>query len=277
MALKLAKFAVNTTPSEFLTWAKLTEVYIDLEDYKNALLTLNSCPMFTYSERDMHRMPAPMKTHLPIKAEIMNSGIMEEDAAGRENEADPNLSRLPAPALHGTFAKAYALLTRLASKIGWDDLLKCRSQVFVMEEEYRMQKAKEDTQKSSASINEQEHALASHLSTDQQSTVSTTADALVENKPKNEEEETAESTTTKVEETINEEEAETVEKEEKSEEAEETDENKPDVGENADELADQMDTVDLNADEEGTAPVEVHHTPLVRPEQIAEDPSKVTF
>jgi hypothetical protein len=25
MALKLAKFAVNTTPSEFLTWAKLTE------------------------------------------------------------------------------------------------------------------------------------------------------------------------------------------------------------------------------------------------------------
>jgi hypothetical protein len=133
MALKLAKFAVNTTPSEFLTWAKLTEVYIDLEDYKNALLTLNSCPMFTYSERDMHRMPAPIKTHLPIKQEIMNSGIMEEDAAGRENEADPNLSRLPAPALHGTFAKAYALLTRLASKIGWDDLLKCRSLFFVME------------------------------------------------------------------------------------------------------------------------------------------------
>lgn len=56
MALKLAKFAVNTTPSEFLTWSKLTEgkvfffsllvelhstyfwifiVYIDLADYKN--------------------------------------------------------------------------------------------------------------------------------------------------------------------------------------------------------------------------------------------------
>lgn len=58
MALKLAKFAVNTTPSEFLTWAKLTEgnipldgaklmivltlsrlVYIDLEDYKNVNCT----------------------------------------------------------------------------------------------------------------------------------------------------------------------------------------------------------------------------------------------
>ncbi|KAG0193469.1 hypothetical protein DFQ28_005073 [Apophysomyces sp. BC1034] len=147
MALKLAKFAVNTTPSEFLTWAKLTEVYIDLGDYRNALLTLNSCPMFTYSERDMHRMPAPSKTHLPIKPDIISSGVMEEDAVGRETEADPNLHRLPAPALHGTFAKAYTLLTRLAARIGWDDLLKCRSTVFVMEEEYRMQKAKEEEKK----------------------------------------------------------------------------------------------------------------------------------
>jgi hypothetical protein len=57
MALKLAKFAVDTTPSEFLTWAKLTDgkcratrveeeglltdlpdlllVYIDLGDYES--------------------------------------------------------------------------------------------------------------------------------------------------------------------------------------------------------------------------------------------------
>jgi hypothetical protein len=188
--------------------------------------------MFTYSERDMHRMPAPNKTHLPIKAEIMNSGIMEEDAAGRENEADPNLARLPAPALHGTFAKAYALLTRLASKIGWDDLLKCRSQVFVMEEEYRMQKAKEDIQKSSTSINED-----------------------VQEKPLPEPvEEQAEASNT-----------------EQNEQEESTKEQ-----ENTEELADQMDNVDLNADDEGTKPVEVHHTPLVRPDQAAEDPSKAS-
>lgn len=235
MALKLAKFAVNTTPSEFLTWAKLTEVYIDLEDYKNALLTLNSCPMFTYSERDMHRMPAPIKTHLPIKVEIMNSGIMEEDAAGRENEADPNLSRLPAPALHGTFAKAYALLTRLASKIGWDDLLKCRSYVFVMEEEYRMQKAKEDTQKSSSSVNELEKE------------VITEKEDIKEEEPASEDASVI------------------------------SEQDKPETDENTDELADQMDSVDLNAEEEGSAPVEVHHTPLVRPDQAAEDKSKVKY
>jgi hypothetical protein len=91
-------------------------------------------------------MPAPIKTHLPIKPDILSSGIMEEDTAGRENQVDANLARLPAPALHGTFAKAYTLLARLASKIGWDDLLKCRSHVFVMEEEYRQQKEKEDDQ-----------------------------------------------------------------------------------------------------------------------------------
>ncbi|KAI7891981.1 Chs5p-Arf1p-binding proteins-domain-containing protein [Mucor mucedo] len=148
MALKLAKYAVDTTPSEYLTWAKLTEVYIDLNDYKNALLTLNSCPMFTYNERDMHRMPAAARTHLPIKPDIINSGIMEEDSAGRESETDSNISRLPAPALHGTFSKAYSLLTRLANALGWDELLRCRSQVFVMEEEYRMHKAQEGNRRS---------------------------------------------------------------------------------------------------------------------------------
>lgn len=51
------------------------------------------------------------------------------------------LLRLPAPALRGTFAKAYALLARLVSQIGWDELLRARSNVFVMEEEYRAQKA----------------------------------------------------------------------------------------------------------------------------------------
>ncbi|KAI9253011.1 Chs5p-Arf1p-binding proteins-domain-containing protein [Sporodiniella umbellata] len=236
-ALKLAKFAVNTTPSEFLTWAKLTEVYIDLEDYKNALLTLNSCPMFTYSERDMHRMPAPVKTHLPIKTDILNSGIMEEDAAGRENEVDPNLSRLPAPALHGTFAKAYSLLTRLASKIGWDDLLRYRSQVFVMEEEYRVQKAKEDVQRTSLSNNEE---IKPDLSVEKES------DA-----PKVEEENDAPK--------AEEENLESNEKEEHDEKEEERQE--------------PMESIDLNGEDQTTA-IQVHHTPLSRPDQAAEDPSK---
>ncbi|KAI8353278.1 Chs5p-Arf1p-binding proteins-domain-containing protein [Choanephora cucurbitarum] len=274
MALKLAKFAVNTTPSEFLTWSKLTEVYIDLGDYKNALLTLNSCPMFTYSERDMHRMPAPTKTHLPIKTDILNSGIMEEDPAGRENEADPNLARLPAPALHGTFAKAYSLLTRLVSKIGWDDLLKCRSQVFVMEEEYRMQKAKEDTQKSSVSIHEQPQtyndvkqpaSASSEESEEKPSSEVTKGDA--EHQENNE--------------TQNEEESkdEGDKDDENKDEGDETTEDKAEEGKDeeekkeTEEVAEQMENIDLNAEDSATA-VKVEHTPLERPVQAAEDNSK---
>ena len=46
------------------------------------------------------------------------------------------------------------MLARLVSKIGWDELLKTRSAVFVMEEEYRMQKAQADIHAaSSGSVN----------------------------------------------------------------------------------------------------------------------------
>ena len=34
-ALKLAKEAVNCAPSEFVTWEKLTELYIDEKDYES--------------------------------------------------------------------------------------------------------------------------------------------------------------------------------------------------------------------------------------------------
>lgn len=145
-AYKLAKQAVNCAPSEFVTWSKLTEVNIELRNYNDALLTLNSCPMFTYNERDLHRMPTPSRTHLPLKAFIHESGILAslEGQDGDNNEADVNLLRLPAPNLKGTWKKAYELLARLVSQIGWDELLKARSEVFVMEEEYRMQKQEQE-------------------------------------------------------------------------------------------------------------------------------------
>jgi hypothetical protein len=107
-----------------------------------ALLTLNSCPMFTWAERDLHRMPTPAKSHLPIKEFIASSGILDdENTSSHSSDADVALLRLPAPSLRGTFAKAYVLLAKLVSLVGWDELLKCRSQVFVMEEEYRAHRA----------------------------------------------------------------------------------------------------------------------------------------
>lgn len=138
-ARQIAQQAVNAAPSEFVTWAKLTKTYIELDQLDAALLTLNSCPMFTFNERDLHRMPTPVRTHLPVKKFIADSNILDEESS-RDNEADVALLRLPAPGLRGTFAKAYALLAQMVSKIGWDELLKTRSTVFVMEEEYRKHK-----------------------------------------------------------------------------------------------------------------------------------------
>lgn len=139
-ARQVAQQAVNSAPSEFTTWAKLAEAHIVLGEFDKALLALNSCPMFTFNERDLHRMPTPAKSHLPIKKFIADSGLIDEESA-RDNEADVALLRLPAPGLRGTFAKAYELLTLLVSKIGWDELLKTRSSVFVMEEEYRQHRS----------------------------------------------------------------------------------------------------------------------------------------
>lgn len=131
-----------------MTWSKLTEVNIELRRYTDALLTLNSCPMFTYNERDLHRMPTPSRTHLPTKAYIQESGILASlegpNGDADANEADVALLRLPGPNLKGTWKKAYELLAKLVGQIGWDELLKARSEVFVMEEEYRMQKQTQD-------------------------------------------------------------------------------------------------------------------------------------
>jgi hypothetical protein len=142
LALQCAKRAVTAAPSEFSTWARLAEVYVGLEQWDLALLTLNSCPMFTYQDKDTPRMPQPSRIMLPILAESM----LDEIDEGQPKQGDPHdyvhpsLRRLHAAAYQGTFLKAYNILTKIAAAIGWDQLLKTRSEVFVMEEEYRVER-----------------------------------------------------------------------------------------------------------------------------------------
>ncbi|KAF3387613.1 hypothetical protein F1880_000295 [Penicillium rolfsii] len=142
MALECAKRAVTAAPSEFSTWARLAEVYVSLEQWDLALLTLNSCPMFTYQDKDTPRMPQPSRIMLPILSE----SILDEIDEGQPKQGDPHdyvhpsLRKLHAAGYQGTFLKAYNLLTKIAAAIGWDQLLKTRSEVFVMEEEYRVER-----------------------------------------------------------------------------------------------------------------------------------------
>ncbi len=162
-ALHLARQAVNCAPSEFVTWEKLTLLYIELGNYPSALLTLNSCPMFTFNGRDAHHPITPARIHLPFQKPI--GDILPERTKTEDDEADPALLRLPSPGLRGTWKRAYGLLTKLVSRVGWDDLLRIRSEVFVMEEEYRMQKAHGDIQKVVSESKGEDHVNGDNAST----------------------------------------------------------------------------------------------------------------
>ncbi|KAF2153396.1 chaps-domain-containing protein [Myriangium duriaei CBS 260.36] len=140
LALEIAKRGVVSAPSEFGTWARLAEIYISLEQWDLALLTLNSCPMFTYQDKDAPRLPDPARISLPLAPETACDEIDDIGSGSDMDAVNPTLRRLSAANYKGTFLKAYVLLTEMTKKIGWDQLLKIRSQVFVMEEEYRVER-----------------------------------------------------------------------------------------------------------------------------------------
>lgn len=142
MALACAQRSVTAAPSEFSSWARLAEVYVNLEQWDLALLTLNSCPMFTYQDKDAPRMPQPSRIILPILPEtILDEIDTSQPKQGEPHDmVHPTLRKLHAAGYQGTFLKAYNILTKIAATIGWDQLLKIRSDVFVMEEEYRAER-----------------------------------------------------------------------------------------------------------------------------------------
>jgi Chs5-Arf1p-binding protein BUD7/BCH1 len=155
LALECAKRGVTAAPSEFGTWARLAEVYVSLEQWELALLTLNSCPMFTYQDKDSPRMPEPSRILLPLLPESLLDEIDEGQPKQGEpyDSVHPSLRKLQAATYQGTFLKAYNLLTEIAKSIGWDQLLRTRSQVFVMEEEYRTERQTASASKPSSSRN----------------------------------------------------------------------------------------------------------------------------
>lgn len=97
--------------------------------------------MFTYQDRDIPKMPPPVRIHLPILPESVLDEMSDDLHDPKQDMVDPTLLKLPAGNLKGTFKRAYRILTEITNQIGWDQLLKCRSGVFVMEEEYRHEKS----------------------------------------------------------------------------------------------------------------------------------------
>ncbi|KAM7216230.1 Bud site selection protein 7 [Rhypophila decipiens] len=140
MALGCADRSTIAAPSEFGTWARLAQVYVAMEDWENALTILNSCPMFTYQDKDSPVMPEARDINLPTLPETRLDEIDSEPESRYSEQVDPSLLNLRASSYRGTFKQAYSILTEMTAKIGWDQLLKIRSNVFVMEDEYRTEK-----------------------------------------------------------------------------------------------------------------------------------------
>ncbi|KOS22380.1 Uncharacterized protein ESCO_002047 [Escovopsis weberi] len=140
MALGCADRSTIAAPSEFCTWARLAQVYVAMEDWENALTILNSCPMFTYQDKDTPVMPEPKDIFLPTLPETRLDEIDSEPESRFAEQVDPSLLNLRAASYRGTFKQAYSILTEMTAKIGWDQLLRIRSSVFVMEDEYRSEK-----------------------------------------------------------------------------------------------------------------------------------------
>jgi hypothetical protein len=97
-------------------------------------------------------MPEPKDVYLPTMPETRLDDIDSEPEGKFGETVHPSLLGLRAANYKGTFKKAYSLLTEMTSAIGWDQLLKIRSQVFVMEEEYRHERVPEGKRNPSTDV-----------------------------------------------------------------------------------------------------------------------------
>lgn len=149
LALPLAIRGVNSAPTSFSAWALLAKTYIVQGMFKEALVTLNSCPMVTHREKyTLKRItvasqpngPAPQDIHLPLPTVVDLEGVTNLDHSNilrEQSQCPPDLLSLPAGNLKSTYKEAYALLAEIVRRLDWSQLLDLRAEVFVMEEELR--------------------------------------------------------------------------------------------------------------------------------------------
>ena len=145
-AQRLAQAAVDCAPSEFRPWHLLVKSYIELGDIENALLTLNGCPVAPHRDAYVFKRIVGVSQdsanlHLPLPMDVVLdevTALNSRDIINEHKSISPALMNLPAAAIKANARTRYHLLTAIARKTGWEALLKYRSKLFVMEEEYQV-------------------------------------------------------------------------------------------------------------------------------------------
>ncbi|KAG0672733.1 hypothetical protein C6P42_003160 [Pichia californica] len=175
LALIPSIISVECLPSEFLCWKNLIKIYIMKKDLKNALLALNSSPMYSNKRKDIYSAlkPKGFEFPFPLDGKIENiwkdcelsgciSGIGGIVEFSNNNEIEKtNKYRLRVyeeTKLNCTFKEAYDLLALMIKQSGWGELLKIRSKIFVMEDEYN-EIIKNEQEKENNSISEKEEVV----------------------------------------------------------------------------------------------------------------------
>ncbi len=164
LALIPAMRSVECLPTEFRCWKILIETYILQRNFKSALLTLNSSPMYSNRKKDTYPALKPKNFCFPnpIEGKIVNvwndcetfgwisgyGGVVEFSSANQVSSLSPLHAEVyEQTKLQATFKEAYDLLAVMTRQLGWTELLRIRSEIFVMDDEYNasveMEKKKE--------------------------------------------------------------------------------------------------------------------------------------
>lgn len=172
LALIPAMISIECLPSEFLCWKTLITTYIMNNDLKNALLAINSSPMYTNKRKDIYAALQPQNFEFPFPLEGKIENVWKDceifgciSGIGGIVEFSPKLEidgtnkyRLRVyeeTKLNCTFKEAYDLLALMTKRCGWGELLKIRAEIFVMEDEYN-EVIKNEQQRENSNSNSKE-------------------------------------------------------------------------------------------------------------------------
>lgn len=183
LALVSAIKSVECLPGEFLCWKNMILVYILQKDLKNALLALNSSPMYTNKRKDIYAAIKPKSFDFPFPLEgklefvwrdcetfgcISGIGGIVEFSPQSEVSKTSNfrLKVYEETKLNRTFKEAYDILALMNKQCGWSQLLKIRSEIFVMEDEYNETVKSEKQKQNEKTGNDEEVKNTSTISLD---------------------------------------------------------------------------------------------------------------